>query len=126
MRETGVAFRRSFALVVAALLMSSPTHAGPGAGAESKKRANQEVSWLSSSEHELLRRSYLRCLRAHYARIGDAQPEAALLAAFNRDLDVLTLLITQEDVRRAPRVQASRVPHIACAWFNDGSAPSRW
>jgi hypothetical protein len=88
-------------------------------------RAGPDVSWLSPSDHELLRRSYLRCLRVHYARIGDAQNETVLVAAFNRDLEHFTLLVSSEDVKRARRVLVSGVPHIGCEWFNDGSATAR-
>jgi hypothetical protein len=119
------AYGRRFALLIAALAVSASTHGAPAVASETRKRADQEVSWLSPSDHELLRRSYLRCLRAKYARIGNAQQEAALAAAFDRDLDQLTLLVSQEDVKRAPRVRVSNVPHILCEWFNDGSATAQ-
>jgi hypothetical protein len=125
MRKSIRAYGRRFALLIAALAVSAPTHGDPLVASETKKRADQDVSWLSPSDHELLRRSYLRCLRAEYARIGDAQQDAALVAAFNRDLDHLTLLVSQEDVKRAPSVRISSVRHILCGWFNDGSATAR-
>ena len=116
---------RRFALLIAALAVSAPTHAAPAVRADSKTGAGQGVSWLSSSQHELLRRSYLRCLRARYAQMGHAQRETVLVAAFYRDLDPYTLLISAEDVRRAPRLLVSRVTHIRCEWFDDGSATAR-
>ena len=125
MRKPVPACRRTFALLTAALAMSASTHAAPAAAQDSSKQADQDVSWLSPADQELLRRSYLRCLRAQYARIGDAQHEAVLVAAFNRDLEDFTLLISREDVRRAPRVLVSRVPWIGCEWFHDGSATAR-
>jgi hypothetical protein len=125
MRKRSQAFRPRFALLIAALTVSAPTQGAPAAGAKSSVRADPDVSWLSPSDHELLRRSYLRCLRAQYARIGDAQPETLLVAAFNRDLEHFTLLVSSEDVKRAPRVLVSGVPHIGCEWFNDGSATAR-
>jgi hypothetical protein len=105
--------------------MSASTPAAPVAAQEIGKPAGRDVSWLSPTDQELLRRSYLRCLRAHYARIGDAPNEAMLAASFDRDLDPFTLLIAREDLKRAPRVLVSRVPHIGCEWFHDGSATAR-
>jgi hypothetical protein len=116
---------RRLALLIAALAVSASTHGHPAVRADSQKRVDPEVSWLSPSEHELLRRSYLRCLRAQYARMGHAQLETLLDAAFDRDLDPFTLLISQEDVKLAPRLLVSGVPHIRCEWFNDGSATAR-
>jgi hypothetical protein len=116
---------RRLALLIAALAVSALTHGIFAVGADSNKRPDQVLSWLSPSEHELLRRSYLRCLRAQYAQMGHAQHETVLVAAFNRDLDQFTLLISQEDVRLAPRLLVSRVSHIRCEWFNDGSTTAR-
>lgn len=125
MRERIRAYQRRFALLIAALAVSAPTHGAPPVGAGTKKRGDQEVSWLSPSDLELLQRSYLRCLRAQYARMGGDQPEAVLVAAFNQDLDQFTLLMSSEDVKRAPKVLVSRVAHIGCEWFNDGTATAR-
>lgn len=125
MRELNPAFGRRFALLIAALAVSAPTHGDPDVRAASKKRTDQQASWLSPSDHELLRRSYLRCLRVQYAHMGQGQHETLLLASFNRDLDQFTLLISQEDVKLAPRVLVFTVPHLACEWFKDGSATAR-
>jgi hypothetical protein len=125
MRERSLALRRRFALLSAALAVSAPTQGAPVAADMSKNQADEKVSWLSPSDQELLRRSYLRCLGAQYARIGDAQHEALLVAAFHRDLEHFTLLVSRDDVKRAPRVVVSQVPHIGCDWFNDGSATAR-
>ena len=122
MRELIGTYGRRLAPLIAALALSGPSHGAPAVGAETKKQAAQEVSWLSRSDYELVRRSYVRCLRERYTRIGYAQHDAALVRAFHRDLDQLTLLISPEDVKRAPRVLVSRVPHIGCEWFNEGSA----
>lgn len=124
-RERSQAFRRRFTLLLAAFAMISLAHGAPALGIASKKQADQEVSWLSPSDLHLLRRSYLRCLRARYAQLGYVPHETVLVAAFNRDLEDFTLLISPQDVKRAPQVLILRVPHIVCEWFYDGSATAR-
>ena len=114
-----------FTVLLAALAMISLAHGAPALEVASNKQADQDASWLSPSDLRLLRRSYLRCMRARYAQLGYVPHETVLVAAFNRSLDDFTLLISPQDVKRAPKVLISRVPHIVCEWFYDGSATAR-